>query len=141
MTNDAYLVRPVRVQIPAIFRKYYKTAGIAPLEQIFRNRKGLHSQLLAGSPLDRELRSRLPDGADLDVGGSAKAGGGLCGDAREDNRTIPEGRITTAGLLHLVAVRVPFGFGLATLHQSDDFLFVHGVSPFLVWECAVFEPF
>ena len=103
-------------------------ARIAPLNaKYFYNRKGLRSQLLAGSPSIAKLRSRLPDGAELDVGGSAKAGGGLGGDAREDNRAIPEGRVIPAGLLHLVTVCVPFGFGLAALHQSDDFLFVHGV--------------
>ena len=75
-----------------------------------------------GSPSGRELRLRLPD-----VGGSAKTGGGLRGDAREEDRTVPERRVTPADLLHLAAVRVPFAFGLATLHQSNDFLFIHGI--------------
>src|SRR3989338_885523 len=48
-------------------------ARIAPLNaKYFYNRKGLHSQLLAGSPLDRELRSRLPDGAEKKKGSKRK---------------------------------------------------------------------
>ncbi len=53
----------------------------------------------------------------------------LRGETREDDCLVPERWIAATGLLHLVAVRVPLRFGLAALHQGDDFLFTHLGSP------------
>ena len=59
--------RPVRAQIPAVFRKYYKTAGIAPLNQNIKNRKGLRADCVCKEPLIANFVRVLPDGQERGV--------------------------------------------------------------------------
>jgi len=46
---------------------------------------------------------------------------------RKDDGAVPEIGIATAGLFDLIAVGVPFTFGLAAFHEFYDLIFVHFV--------------
>src|SRR3989344_2222637 len=48
---------PVRAQIPAVFRRYYKTAGVAPLNQNIKNRKGLRADCVCKEPFIENFES------------------------------------------------------------------------------------